>query len=103
MFKTKIPFFIEIVYYIRMNLPSNETDIILLYRFTLKRKSLLKIPLNEFKMYIFQCFFTMYTSIQMECQGGVIFVHAPILFCYPKRKIGYMHAVHSPVTKTTQL
>ena len=30
-----------------------------------------------------------YTSIQMKCQGGVIFVHAPRLFYYPKRRIGY--------------
>ena len=32
---------------------------------------------------------TMYTSIQMKCQGGVIFVHAPRLFYCPKRRIGY--------------
>ena len=25
----------------------------------------------------------------MKCQGGVIFVHAPRLFYYPKRRIGY--------------
>ena len=31
----------------------------------------------------------MYTSIQMKCQGGVIFVHAPRLFYCPKRRIGY--------------
>ena len=31
-----------------------------------------------------------YTSIQMKCQGGVIFVHAPRLFYYPKRRIGYV-------------
>ena len=30
-----------------------------------------------------------YTSIQMKCQGGVIFVHAPRLFYYPKRRIGH--------------
>ena len=31
--------------------------------------------------------YTVYTSIQMKCQGGVIFVHAPRLFYYPKRRI----------------
>ena len=30
-----------------------------------------------------------YTSIQMKCQGGVIFVQAPKLFYCPKRRIGY--------------
>ena len=30
-----------------------------------------------------------YTSIQMKCQGGVIFVHACRLFYCPKRRIGY--------------
>ena len=33
----------------------------------------------------------LYTSIQMKCQGGVIFVHAPRLFYCPKRRIGYAH------------
>ena len=32
-----------------------------------------------------------YTSIQMKCLGGVIFVHAPRLFCCPKRRIEYAH------------
>ena len=31
----------------------------------------------------------LYSSIQMKCQGGVIFVHAPRLFYCPKRRIGY--------------
>ena len=30
-----------------------------------------------------------YKTIQMKCQGGVIFVHAPRLFYCPKRRIGY--------------
>ena len=34
-------------------------------------------------------FGTLYTSIQMKCQGGVIFIHAPRLFYCPKRRIGY--------------
>ena len=32
---------------------------------------------------------TAYTSIQMKCQGEVIFVHSPRLFYCPKRRIGY--------------
>ena len=51
-------------------------------------------------MYVYLAVF--YTSIQMICQGRVIVVHATRLFYYPKRRIGYA-AVHSPVTKTTEL
>ena len=43
-----------------------------------------------------------YTSIQMKCQGGVIFVHAPRLFYCPKRRIGYARCSLTG-NKTTQL
>ena len=48
-----------------------------------------------------------YTSIQMKCQGGVIFVHAPRLFYYPKRRIGYARCsltgnkIYPAITKLT--
>ena len=40
-------------------------------------------------IYVCMCIYIHYTSIQMKCQGGVIFVHAPRLFYYLKRRIGY--------------
>ena len=48
-----------------------------------------------------------YTSIQMKCQGGVIFVHASRLFYCPKRRIGYARCSltgnrnYSAITKLT--
>ena len=47
----------------------------------------------------FSCY---YTSIQMKCQGGVVFVHAPRLFHCPKRRIGYAHCSLTG-NKTTKL
>ena len=49
----------------------------------------------------------MYTSIQMKCQGGVIFEHAPRLFYSPTRRMGYAHCSltgnknYSAITKLT--
>ena len=50
---------------------------------------------------------SIYTSIQMKCQGGVIFVHAPRLIYCPKRRIGYARCsltgskIYPAITKLT--
>ena len=54
-----------------------------------------------------QYFVVNYTSIQMKCQGGVIFVHAPRLFYSLTRRMGYAHCSltgnknYSAITKLT--
>ena len=41
------------------------------------------------KAVIWLALLSLYTSIQMKCQGGAIFVHTPSLFHCPKRRLGY--------------
>ena len=65
-----------------------------LTRFSFTEKSSIRfkhtlLPLNTSKWVRPQVLSTKYTSIQMKCQGRVIFVHTPRLFYCPKRRIGY--------------
>ena len=67
----------------------------LLYPYTIKKVSIsvsestVHLKENVNYMYHFYEFPQRYTSIQMKCQGGVIFVLAPRLFYYPKRRKVY--------------
>ena len=58
--------------------------------FVCKKDALLERRLERTCIGFVACLWDiLYTSIQMKCQGGVIFVLAPRLFYCPKRRIGY--------------